>query len=266
MTNNELSKDLEFATQLCLESGKILLDFFHQNNFHPTRKTDRSLVTEADLAVDIFIRNSISQSYPQDYLISEELNPQFKNNPSVSGWIIDPLDGTTNFVLGLVHWGILITRIIDGYPVISVQYFPLLDELYQTAIGSLPTLNQRPIRVEKEGDLSTLTIFSCCSRTFRDYQVNLRYKTRIFGSAGYSLSSVARGVARDAFEATAKIWDLAAAWVLIPQAGGVIGVIHGEQPFPIQNDLDYQTKDYPVIASASELWFNEALNKIKIKE
>ncbi|MGB9640979.1 MAG: inositol monophosphatase family protein [Anaerolineales bacterium] len=266
MPNDTILKDLDFATRLCSESGKLLLQFFHHRHLQPSRKADRSLVTEADVAVDTLIHAAIQEAYPEDFLISEELNPIISNATMKNGWIIDPLDGTTNFVLGLPYWGILITKIEAGYPVLSAQYFPVVDELYQIGNGYPPTLNGNPIRAESETEPGFTTIFSCCSRTYRHYQVDIRYKTRIFGCAGYSLSSVARGISRIAFEATAKIWDLAAAWVLIPHCGGEIGVLLGDEPFPIQPDIHYQTKNYPVLAAASKIWFNEAKQSIKSKK
>lgn len=265
MPDETIRKDFEFASGLCLESGKLLLQFFQHNHLQQSRKADRSLVTEADIAADTLIRDAIQAAYPDDFLLSEELNPTLPNTLPQNGWIIDPLDGTTNFVLGLPYWGVLITRIEAGYPIFSVQYFPVVDELYQVGMGYPPTLNGTPIHVERATEPEFTTIFSCCSRTFRNYQVDIRYKTRIFGSAGYSLASVARGIARIAFEATAKIWDLAAAWVLIPQSGGVIGVLQGEEPFPIQPDIQYQVKNYAILAAASKIWFNEGVQKIKLK-
>jgi len=263
MPNKTILSDLDFAAKLCLESGKLLLQFFQHHTLQPSRKADRSLVTEADVAADTFIRDSIQAAYPGDFIISEELNPTLTIPTTKNGWIIDPLDGTTNFVLGLPYWGVLITKVEAGYPILSAQYFPVVDELYQVGHGHPPTLNGNPIHVENENEPGFITIFSCCSRTFRQYQVDIRYKTRIFGSAGYSLASVARGIARVAFEATAKIWDLAAAWVLIPSSGGEIGVLQGDEPFPIQPNIHYQSKSYPVLAAASKIWFNEALQKIK---
>ncbi len=260
---NEHYPDLEFASGLCLESGKLLLKYFRNRHLNPSRKADRSIVTEADTAADAFIHETIRNAYPDDFLLSEELNPIITNSSLQNGWVVDPLDGTTNFVLGLPHWGILITKIEAGYPILSAQYFPVIDELYQVVQGHPPTLNGSPIHVEKEFEPSFTTIFSCCSRTYRHYRVDIRYKTRIFGSAGYSLASVAKGTARIAFEATAKIWDLAAAWLLIPQAGGEIGVISGDNPFPIIPGINYQTKNYSVLAAASKTWFNEGLQKIK---
>ncbi|MGB9673683.1 MAG: inositol monophosphatase family protein [Anaerolineales bacterium] len=266
MIQNAFSSEMEFARYLCLQSAKLLLGYFQNDHLQKSRKKDRTFVTEADVAVDTFIREEIQKNYPQDFIISEELNSFSAHELPKNGWIIDPLDGTTNFILGLAYWGTLITRVEGGYPVLSIQYFPVLNELYQAAQGCAPLLNGDPIQVESKSAPSSISIFSCCSRTFRNYQVTIRYKTRIFGSAGYSLSSVSKGITRIAFEATAKIWDLAAAWILIPQAGGVIGVLQGEEPFPVLPNMDYQTKNYPILAAASKMWFNEGLQNIKPKD
>jgi fructose-1,6-bisphosphatase/inositol monophosphatase family enzyme len=85
------------------------------------------------------------------------------------------------------------------------------------------------------------------------------------GSAGYSLASVARGAARIAFDAQAKIWDIAGAWLLVPQAGGIIGPLDGASPFPLKMYFDYSTQDYAVLAAASPQYFQEGLDKIHLK-
>lgn len=79
------------------------------------------------------------------------------------------------------------------------------------------------------------------------------------------MASVARGAARIAFDAQAKIWDIAGAWLLVPQAGGVIGPLKDISPFPLKLDIDYVSQDYAILAAASSRFLEEGRDKIHPK-
>jgi myo-inositol-1(or 4)-monophosphatase len=245
--NDILSTTIDIA----LVTGKLLLEYFQNGNLATKRKYDQSLVTEADLRADELISNRLKTLFPDDDLLSEELNPSSGSNLERNLWIVDPLDGTTNFSLGIHYWGILIARVVNQAPQLCVNYFPALDELYTALLGEGAQLNQKPITVEKPDDQRKLSFFSCCSRTFRNYRVEIPYKIRIFGSAGYSLSSVARGISKLSFEARAKIWDFAGSWLLVGEAGGAPGVLDGKEPFPLEPNQDYSRISFPVITAST---------------
>lgn len=263
MNSSRVTSEIEFATWLAKKVGKILVDTFHQGKYTYYRKQDHTLVTQADLAADEMIHQELQKNFSEDFILSEEVSPKFDASSS-RGWIIDPLDGTTNFALGLHYWGILISRVEGGSPSFTIQYFPLLNELYQASDSEPATLNGKIIHVEDQNNDQKISFFSCCSRAHRKYDINLRYKTRIFGSAGYSMASVARGAARLAFDAQAKIWDIAGAWILVRQAGGVIAPIHGNSPFPLR-ELDYTAQDFAILAASSPTFLKEGLDKIHRK-
>jgi myo-inositol-1(or 4)-monophosphatase len=246
-----MNENLSTTIDIALETGKLLLEYFQNRNLVTRRKFDQSLVTEADLKADELISKRLKASYPDDDLLSEELNPYSGSHPDRNLWIVDPLDGTTNFSLGLKYWGILIARIVDRVPQLCVNYFPALDELYTALSGEGAQLNREPITVEKPDDQRRLSFFSCCSRTFRNYRVEIPYKIRVFGSAGYSLSSVARGISKLSFEARAKIWDFAGGWLLVNEAGGSCDVLDGREPFPLEPNQDYSRLSFPVITAST---------------
>ncbi|MFZ5809407.1 MAG: inositol monophosphatase family protein [Chloroflexota bacterium] len=261
---SETSYPLRFASEVCQRAGSLLLSYFRKTELNLSRKADRSLVSEADIAADELITTAIQQQFPSDFILSEELSPSITTTSS-TGWVIDPLDGTTNFSLGMHYWGVLLTRIENGLPSLTVQYFPAIDEIYQAQIHQQSLLNNQPIHVESPASDQKLSFFSCCSRAFRHYDINIRYKTRIFGSAAYSMANVARGACRIAFEAEAKIWDIAGAWLLVPQAGGVIAPLTGRLPFPLTPSGDFSKQSFPIIAASSSLFLEEAINKIHLK-
>ena len=243
---------LAFAAQTVQQASSLLMEYFKQKRLAYSVKLDHSLVTDADLAADRLISEAIHAKYPNDVIISEELNSQNSprlDDPDQVTWIVDPLDGSTNFRQGLHTWGVLLTRLIRGYPQESVMQFPMLDETYVVQRGQGAFLNGNRIQVLQPDPLDHSSFFSCCSRTHRDYRVRIPYKPRIMGSTGFSLCCVARGSAIIGFDAMPKIWDIAGGWLLIEESGGVIETIDGNQPFPLQPGFNYSLRSYPTLAA-----------------
>jgi myo-inositol-1(or 4)-monophosphatase len=243
---------LDFAIQLAHQAGQFLVTQYRTPGSVASLKSDHSVVTIADLAADQLIRDAIQAAYPDDLYLSEELQPALGESPGEKMpalWIVDPLDGTTNFSLGLPIWGILLTRLVGGWPDLAAMYFPMLDEMYTTQRGQGAYLNGEKVEVKQNNQLTSF--FACCSRTFRLYQVDIPFKPRILGSAAYNLCCVARSSAVISFEASPKIWDIAGAWLLLQEAGGWIETYDGSQPFPVIPPLEYARLDFPVIAGAT---------------
>src|SRR5205085_2871717 len=141
---------------------------------------------EADVAADKLIASELGAHFPSDAILSEELAPTSAGeNASRSAytWIVDPLDGTTNFSLGVQHWGVSIARSGSSGPDVGVLYFPALGEMYVSARGSGATMNGVPIHVRGAADARLVGMLACCARTPRHYHVNLPMKVRVFGSA-----------------------------------------------------------------------------------
>ena len=205
---------LTFATQLAQKTGALLAEYYRPAGIDVSIKSDRTVVTAADLAADQLLRDAISQAYPEDGILSEEAGTIYPEGKSAV-WILDPLDGTTNFSLGLHHWGVSIARLVDGFPDVGVLYFPLLDELITASKGGGAYLNGSQLRVKLPTPDQPTSFFSCCSRGNRFYNIDIRYKTRILGSAAYGLVTVARGSAILAFEVTPKVWDFSASWLIL---------------------------------------------------
>ena len=256
---------LSLALQLAQDAGELLLGYFQSDELLAELKSDHSLVTQADLAADKAIKAAILRAFPDDLLLSEEKQPGeagLEISTDRAMWIADPLDGTTNFSLGLHYWGVLLARLVNGWPELGVMYFPMIHELYYAQRGQGAFLNHQPLRIKPPEAKRPLSFFSCCSRTFRQYQVSVPYKARILGSAAYSLCTVARSSAILSFEATAKIWDLAAAWLVVTEAGGVVETLNGSQPFPIISSTDYSVQSFPILAAANPIIAERAHHQI----
>lgn len=250
-----------FMTHLARQAGQLLAARYQSNN-NVRFKSDRSLVTDADFEADRLISQAIQENFSGEMLLSEELSPQLENQAGAALWVIDPLDGTTNFALGLPFWGVSIARLTAGYPEMGVIYFPLLDELYLARKAHGAFLNGNRLTVQPPDPNKPWSFFSCCSRTYRDYNISLKYKPRILGSATYSICSVASGIALISFDATPKIWDIAAAWLVVKEAGGAIQTLDGSQPFPVRPGVDYSQQIFPTLAAATPDLLRKAQNHI----
>lgn len=241
---------LEFTAQLATDTGKHLLEFFNPNGTSTNLKEDYSVVTEADLSADHLIAQTLQREFPSDSLISEELQPTI-GDVDAPIWVVDPLDGTTNFSLGLPIWGVSIARVVNGWPSIGVVYFPLLEELFTAQQGSGAFLNGEKIHTQPPIPGQTTSFFSCCTRTHQRYDLSIPYKTRILGSACYTLCAVARGMAVVGFEATPKIWDIAAGWLIVTESGGAVETFDRSEPFPLRANYDYRLSSFPILSAAN---------------
>lgn len=260
-----MNTPLDFATQLAIATGEILKKYYQSTGITAHTKADKSAVTEADLAADRFLSDEIQRAFPQDGLVSEEAGTTYPEGKSAV-WVIDPLDGTTNFSMGLHHWGVAINRFLNGEPELTALYFPIIDELFTAQRGVGAFINGTRIYAKTPDENQPFSFFSCCSRTIRNYQIDLRYKTRILGASAYGLSTVARGNAVLAFETTPKIWDFAGSWLLTEEAGGVVRVFDGSSPFPLVPGTDYQDKSYPILVAATPQLWMEGQQKITRKK
>jgi len=259
-----MTDPLKFATHLAIQAGNLLRKYYNPAGFPASIKSDRTVVTEADLAADKLLTDAIHKHYPSDEIVSEESSHHLSNIDSPT-WIVDPLDGTTNFSLGLSIWGVSIARLVKGSPELGVLYFPLISELYTTRRGEGAFLNHTPITTRAPDPKQPMSFFACCSRTFRHYSIDIPYKPRILGSATYSFCMVARGAAVIGFDATPKVWDLAAVWVLVEEAGGKIAALEGLAPFPISITEDLCKTNYPTLAAATTDVFTFGKSRIQRK-
>lgn len=259
-----MNDPLEFAINLASETGELLKKYYNPGGIHASPKPDKTVVTEADLAADKLITQKIKADFPQDGIVTEE-SSHFLTDTHSPTWVVDPLDGTTNYSLGLPIWGVSIARLVDGHPDLAVAFFPHLKELYFARRGSGAFLNHNPISTRAPDSSQTMSFFACCSRTFRGFDVSVPYKPRIMGSSAYSFCMVARGSALLGFDATPKIWDLSAVWLLIEEAGGIIQSFEDTTVFPLETNIDYSITSFPALAAATPDLLEKGRSMIKKK-
>ncbi|MEA5597726.1 inositol monophosphatase family protein [Rivularia sp. UHCC 0363] len=247
---------LEFSQSITNRVGKQLMQDF--GKVQADRKADGSLVTKADKWADNEIQNAIAAQFPDHGILSEENNKVFPDTEWC--WVVDPLDGTTNFTRGIPIWCISLGLLYKGTPVFGYVYAPPTDEAFygywQGDSGlDLPSgafCNHRQIRTSRD-DLSKNHFFNLCSRSTSIINPDFPCKIRMLGVASYNFLTVATGAVLGAVEATPKVWDIAGAWVILQAAGGCWISLKSE-PFPLVVGEDYTAKSLPTLAvSRSEL-------------
>ena len=230
------------GTQLLLDFGRV----------QGLEKADGSLVTESDRWADNEIRSSILKVFPDHAILSEENEHGFTDAQWT--WVIDPLDGTTNFTRGIPLWGISIGLLYEGMPVFGYVYFPPLGQTFygywagDTGLD-LPTgayLNNRSIHVSEDRPSSN-HFFSLCARSIQVWQPGFPCKIRMLGVATYNFLAVAAGASLGGVEATPKIWDLAAVWAIVHAAGGSWRSLRAEPTFPAVVGRNYGSYAMPCL-------------------
>ena len=257
-------RNMEFWTQVLdiardtaqRVGAQLLLDFGHVQGLE---KADGSLVTQSDEWADREIRSSILKVFPDHAILSEEGNHEFTDAQWT--WIIDPLDGTTNFTRGIPLWGVSIGLLYYGEPVFGYVYFPPVNQAFHgywagnTGLD-LPTgayLNGRKICVSQDSPGAN-HFFSFCARSLQVWQPGFPCKVRMLGVATYNFLAVAAGASLGGVEATPKIWDLAAVWAIVHAAGGTWRSLRSEPTFPVVVGQNYGSYAMPsLIVNSPEL-------------
>jgi myo-inositol-1(or 4)-monophosphatase len=244
---------LEFARTLAKETGQFLKAAY--GNTAHSLKRDGTIVTESDLESDRRISEAIYACYPDHAILSEERDKVYRGQEWC--WVVDPIDGTTNFARGFPIWGVLIGLMRNGQPVMSVSDFPPLNEHYHAIRGGGAFLNDEPIRVDAAETLESTQLFATCTRAIEYGKPNLPTKFRIPGNTSYDLCLVASGVCVGALEIRSHLWDVAGSWVVVEEAGGCLKSNLVPPLFPLQPGCDYGKVKFSLIAASSNILLSE---------
>jgi len=225
------------------EAGAIAMGYFKNlANVAVIKKSPRDLVTDADVAVEEFLKQALAKAYP-DYGFWGEESGQSDNQ--TDRWIVDPIDGTHSFAKGQYFWSISVALEINGELQAGSVYAPALDDLYVAIKGQGAKKNGKAISVSTEKSLADSMIatgFAC----LRSYLVenNLKRFCRVaeatmgqrrFGSAAMDLCLVADGQVDAFWEQELNLYDVAAGALIVKEAGGTVTDFKGnEGVFPKQ--------------------------------
>jgi myo-inositol-1(or 4)-monophosphatase len=242
-----LQHDLQYATELARGAGRVILD--HYGKVERLTKTHAATtdeaVTDADRAAQRFIVAGLRQRFAADGIVGEESDTGTSitaeiPDPNGRVWVIDPIDGTNNFIAGMGAFGVCIGLMEAGRPVLGVVYDVTRDETYCAASGQGAWRGTRQVRAPQTplSDSSMLMLTSNLLVKGRAPNWACRWigqtnwKVRMLGSAALEAVQVAAGVAHGAVTVNGKLWDVAAPAAIVLEAGGVITDLAGKAIFP----------------------------------
>ena len=231
---------LNIAIQAARESSRHILHFFDRlDEVKVTEKAKNDLVTQVDKHSEELIISHIRKAYPNHNILGEESGREDRQGEYT--WIIDPLDGTANFVNGLPHFCISIAVAKGSQLEVGCVYDPIRQELFTASRGKGAQLNNKRIRISETRKLENALVGT--GFPFRDAELLQRYlpsfntvlpqvsDIRRAGVAALDLAYVASGRLDAFWEPGLKPWDIAAGALLVKEAGGVVTDFNDKQDF-----------------------------------
>lgn len=229
------NKIKEAAVRMVKKAGKVLLSRYKNFDRGTVKlKAHHEILTQADLASERIILSEIKKNFPNHRILSEE-----KGKSGVGGdflWIVDPLDGTTNFSMHNPIWSISIGVVYKGEIILGVVYAPVLEELWLAEKGKGATKNGKKIKVSS-GARKSLHTF-CHGRSQKEVKRAIKYYSyqklheldcRQLGSAAIELGFVASGRTESITIPGVNPWDVAAGVLLVREAGGKVTDFKGNE-------------------------------------
>lgn len=239
---SELTRLQEIAVDAALSAGKVIRKNY-QTRLRVREKPGQGLVTHVDMAAEAAAIRILKKGAPDFGFLTEETFYQGKQLAHQRGlWILDPLDGTTNFVHGFPMFCVTIAAEVDHHSLVAVTYHPILDELYTAIVGRGAFVNGKRMKVaptSKIKDALLSTGFVIPDKKVKSLETEMSAFEKLSlvaravrrpGSAALDLAYTARGVFDGFWEKNLKPWDVAAGALLIQEAGGKVTDFEGK-PF-----------------------------------
>ncbi len=204
------------------ESGRIALSYFRTADVGVSVKADRSLVTDADLAVDSYLAQRLRSFSPDTGWLSEETVDSADRLGRARTWVVDPIDGTRGFVAGGDEWVVSLALVEDGRPILAALFRPPTGDLYEATLDGGARLNGRRLSVS-DGPLDSIRRFTSPKVILQRWAAEMPRAEWLRSSASLALriARLAEGAIDTALvKAGASDWDLAAADLILSEAGG----------------------------------------------
>jgi myo-inositol-1(or 4)-monophosphatase len=237
------SAELATASSVAGAAGAQLLESFGRVTGRP--KADGSLITDADLAADQLITEHLLAAFPGDSVLSEEGAKGYAGEHRL--WVVDPLDGTSNYCHGVPLWGVSLALVEAGRPVVAVSHFPCLRLSFWAVAGHGAWEDGRRLGTVADPTLRSGDLVTYCSRTPLRFELQLGGQGRMLGCETLNLALVAAGAVHASLAATSGLWDLAAGCLLVEEAGGVIHSLDDEAIWPLAHG-DYGRRTFATMA------------------
>jgi myo-inositol-1(or 4)-monophosphatase len=228
LNQDELEERYSIGLAATRDAGALAADYYRRRaELAVERKGLQDLVSEADRAAEALIIAALSRSFPDDSVLGEEGGLR-QRGPLM--WVIDPIDGTANFLRGIPIWCVSLGLIADNRSVVGFLYDPIAGEMFSARSGQGAFLNDKPIAVSGEGDLKQARVglgFSYrrpVAPHARDVEalLNAGCEYNRLGSGALGLAYTAAGRIDGYFERHINLWDVAAGLVIVAEAGGRI--------------------------------------------
>ncbi len=242
---NSISAKLNLMIKACEKASKILIrDFGELENLQVSKKGPNDFVTNSDMKVEKIIIEELSKQKKNFSIISEEAG-LIENDDKDNFWIIDPIDGTTNFLHGIPHFCVSIALKAYGEIISGVIFDPIKNEMFYAEKNNGAYFNNHRIRVSKKTNVN-----DCLFSTNKIGAINSELNTRITGSAALDLAYVGSGRLDGYFQNNLNIWDIAAGMLIVNEAGGKT------------NDINIERTTNINLRASSEIIYEKMLEKL----
>ena len=234
---NVISPNLNLMIKACEKASKVIIrDFGEIEKLQVSKKGPADFVTNSDLKTEKIIIEELKKAKPNYSILSEENG--FENNKDKNNtWIIDPIDGTVNFLHGIPHFAISIALKSNDEIISGIIFDPIKNEIFYAEKNNGAFFNNHRIRVSKKNEIN-----DCLFVTGGKLMNELELPYRKSGCAALDLAYVAAGRYDGYFQKDLNLWDIAAGIILVEEAGGVI------------NEIDLSiTKNVKIIASSTDI-------------
>ncbi|KAF7494449.2 Inositol monophosphatase 1 [Sarcoptes scabiei] len=235
---DEMGRYLQYAIKLAREAGQMMIEWREKNSFSIASKSSPTdLVTEVDIKIERFIFDSLRSQFPDHKFVGEEsvanVSSEITDDPT---WIVDPIDGTMNFIHQSPWCAVSIALAINRQSIVGVINCPFIGRLYHASLGRGAFMNDKPIKVSSRAKsidkaLILNDFWPKLPNDLLDAQHCLFWKSqgvRSLGSACVSMCLVADGSADAFYHFRLKVWDVAAGSVIITEAGGEVRQLNNQ--------------------------------------
>ena len=255
---------LNFAIKTAKEAGSILMQHFGKISSIEQKSTDIDLVTIADTESEFFILDQIQTVYPNHHIISEE--SEITEGNSEYRWVIDPLDGTTNFVHNFPIFSVSIALQFNKETIIGIVYNPIYNQCFHAVVGEGAFLNKKPIKPTSTKTLSKSLLVTGFPYAhdkrwelgfdiFKDFYARNQGMRRL-GAASLDLCFVAMGRMDGFYEFHLKPWDVCAGELILRESGGKTSDWDGKNPMPFSGER--------ILASNGEI--HQAMSEVLMQD
>jgi myo-inositol-1(or 4)-monophosphatase len=242
---NSISANLNIMIKAAEKASKILIrDFGELEKLQVSPKGPSDFVTNADKKVEKIIIEELTKSRKKFSILSEEIG-EINNSDKDNIWIIDPIDGTTNFLHGVPHFAISIALQSNDEIISGLVFDPIKNEIFYAEKNNGAFFNNQRIRVSKKKKIE-----ECLFGTGGKNEINFNLNTRKSGSAALDMAYVGAGRYDGYFQKNLNIWDIAAGIIIVKEAGGKI------------NDIKYSVdKEIKILAGSNSI-YDKMLEKL----